>query len=110
MTNKELIKKHAFHNFKDEQSFEKWLRNEYQNYWCVGFKTYKKSLDCIAVKDILFTMEEYDSEGQSLVWGNKKKGINLSVDTIDRYKQGYADAKVAIYPAFGFRNDIHYIQ
>ena len=77
----------------------------------MGFKHYKKSLDCIAVKNILFTMEEYDMEGKYLTWGNKKKGKTFSVLTQDRYKQGYNDARVdEIYPSYGYRNDITYIQ
>lgn len=110
MTNKQLIKKYAWHNFKDEKSFEKWLRIKYHGYWLNGFKDYKKSLDCIAVKGIVFTMEEYDADGSLLTWGNKKKKKTLTVETSNRYRNGYSDAKTELYEAIGFRNDITYIQ
>lgn len=75
MKNTTLIKKYAFHNFKNEKTFEKWLQTQYHGHFLIGFEHYKKSLDCIAVKGILFTMEEYDNEGKYLVWGNKKKNV-----------------------------------
>jgi len=103
------IKKYAFHNFKTVQSFEKFLQGQYHNHWRNKFKTYKKSLDCIAVEGILFTMEEYDSDGRTLTWGNKRLEKNLEVSTSDRYKNGYKDAKAEIYEAFGTRNDINYL-
>ena len=110
MKNTTLIKKYAFHNFKNEKTFEHFLWTQYHGEWLTEFKTYKKSLDCIAVKGILFTMEEYDNDGKTLLWGNKKKGKTLEVNTKDRYKEGYFDAKVSMYDSFGFRNDINYIQ
>lgn len=103
------IKKYAFHNFKDVKTFEKFLQGQYHNHWKNKFETYKKSLDCIAVDGILFTMEEYDSDGRTLTWGNKRLGKNLEVMTRDRYNDGYKDAKAEIYPSFGTRNDINYL-
>lgn len=103
------IKKHAFHNFKTVQSFEKFLQGQYHNHWKNNFKTYRKSLDCIAVDGILFTMEEYDGSGHTLTWGNKRLGQNLEVSTQDRYKDGYKEAKAEIYPSFGTRDGINYL-
>lgn len=111
MKNSTLIKKYAFHNFKNVKTFERWLFTQYHGHFLTGFKHYKKSLDCIAVNNILFTIESYDSDGQIITWGNKKKGKTLELTTQDnRYKNGYFNSKVEIYPAFGFRNDINYIQ
>lgn len=111
MKNTTLIKKYAFHSFKDEKTFERWLQTQYHGHFLTGFKHYKKSLDCIAVKGILFTIDEYDGEGRTLSWGNKKKDKNLIVETTNRYRQGYNDAKVELFSSvYGFRNDINYIQ
>lgn len=102
------IKKYAFHNFKDVKTFEKFLQGQYHNHWRNKFNTYKKSLDCIAVDGILFTMEEYDHTGRTLTWGNKRLEKNLEVTTQDRYNNGYKDAKAEIYPSFGTRDGINY--
>lgn len=110
MKNTTLIKKHAFHVFKNVDTFTRFLETQYHGHFLTGFKHYKKSLDCIAVNNILFTMEEYDSDGKYITWGNKKKGKTLELLTQNRYKNGYNDSKVDIYPSFGFRNDITYIQ
>lgn len=110
MKNATLIKKFAFHNFKNTRTFTKWLTTQYHGHFLTGFKYYKKSLDCIAVKGILFTMQEYDNDGQIITWGNKKKAKTLELRTYNRYKKGYSDSVVEFYPAFGFRNDITYIQ
>ena len=103
------IKKHAFHNFKTVQSFEKFLQGQYHNHWKNNFKTYRKSLDCIAVDGILFTMEEYDNVGCTLTWGNKRLGKNLEVSTQDRYNDGYKDAEAEIYPSSYTRDGINYL-
>jgi hypothetical protein len=110
MKNTTLIRKYAFHSFKNEDTFKRFLETQYHGHWLTGFKHYKKSLDCIAVKGILFTMEEYDNAGKSLTWGNKKKGKTLEVLTSNRYDNGYSDVQVSLYEAFSFRNDITYIQ
>jgi len=109
MNNKQLIKKHAFYNFRDEQTFQTFLNTKYHSIWKHKFKDFKKSLDCIAVKGILFTMDSYDM-GKEIMWGNKEKQMQLTCETQDRYKYGYKDAKVELYPEIYFRNDINYIQ
>lgn len=110
MTNKQIIKKYAFHNFKDAKTFEAWLKTKYHGYWLNDFKDYKKSLDCIAVSGILFTMDYYDGDGELMTWGNKKKEKALTVETSNRYRSGYSDAKIDLQEAWGFRNDLTYIQ
>lgn len=109
MTNEALVKKYAFYNFKTEKAFEGFLQTKYHKIWENNFVGFKKSLDCIAVKDILFTMDSYD-EGQEIMWGNKEKGWQLVCRTANRYTKGYKDAEVELYPETSFRNDISYIQ
>ena len=67
--------------------------------------------DYVIVGGILYTMEEYDIDGQCVIWANKKHSLQMSVDTINRYSDvGYTDAKVEIYPAYSFRQDIFYAE
>lgn len=67
--------------------------------------------DYVIVAGVLFTMEEYDMDGKTVIWANKKHEKTMSVDTSNRYGPlGYTDATVSLYPSYGFRNDVTYAE
>lgn len=67
--------------------------------------------DYVVVAGVLYTMEEYDMHGETVIWANRKHNLTMSVDTSNRYSdQGYTDAKVLVYPANSWRNDITYAE
>jgi len=65
--------------------------------------------DYIAVDNLLYTMEEYDMDGQSITYYNRRTDNMIAVSTSDRYKNGFSDAKLEIFENYGvYRNDISY--
>lgn len=65
--------------------------------------------DYIAVGGILYTMMEYDLDGQKIDYYNKRTDNLIQVGTQNRYKNGFGDAKVFLFENWGFyRNDINY--
>ena len=71
----------------------------------------KLKYDYVIVGGILYTMEEYDMAGKTVIWANKKHNLQMSIDTSDRYSEvGYTDAKVEIYPSNSWREDISYAE
>ena len=71
----------------------------------------KLKYDYIIVAGILYTMEEYDFNGQTVVWANKKHNLAIEVSTSNRYgSTGYTDAKVIAYQPHSYRNDIVYAE
>jgi len=97
---KTLYKKYTDEEFIDAKHFESFLRSG---------KTLK--YDYVIVGGILYTMEEYDMDGKYVIWANRKHGLQISVDTMNRYSEvGYKDANVEIYPASCFRQDISYAE
>lgn len=91
--------KYTDERFATAEDFQKFLQSG---------KTLK--YDYVIVGDILYTMEEYDLDGKMVVWANRKHNKNMSVMTSDRYKNGYLDAEVAIFDAYGYRTDITYAE
>lgn len=95
----------TFHTFKDAASFEKFLRSgKYPACHSSG------CLDYVRVAGILYTMHEYDMDGQSVTWGNLKNLTMLEMRTANRYKLGYNDAEIVAYPASFMRQDIAYAE
>lgn len=92
----------TFHSFKDVASFQKFLRT----------KTWREGeLDYVKVSKKVFTMHEYDMEGQNMSWGNKKYDLLIDCNTADRYKNGFKDAVLYLFKNYGaLRNDISYAQ
>ena len=93
----------TFHSFKDAESFQKFLRTKYP-------KCHKGGcLDYVKVAGIVYTMHEYDMDGQQMSWANKKNNTLIECQTANRYKQGFKDAVVEAYPDYGLlRDDITY--
>ena len=94
-----LYSKYTEENFKDAKEFQDFLQSG---------KTLK--YDYVIVGGILYTMEEYDMDGKTVIWANRQHKIQMSVDTSNRYHNGYLDAIVSVYPATSWRNDIVYAQ
>ena len=96
----------TFHKFKDIAGFEKFLRSgKYPACHSSG------CLDYVKIGGVVYTMHEFDEAGQTVEWANKKKNRIVSMDTENRYKNGYYDAKVIAYQAYsGLRDDIAYAQ
>jgi hypothetical protein len=66
-----------------------------------------KCEDYVAVDNVLYTMEEYDNDGQYIDYHNTRTGNTIKVSTENRYKLGYKDAVVDMYENYGIsRNDI----
>lgn len=65
--------------------------------------------DYIAVAGILYTMMEYDMDGQNIDYYNRRTDNLIQVDTHNRYKGGFGDAVVSLFENYGaYRNDINY--
>jgi len=94
----------TFHTFKTGNRFEKFLRTKYRTCHDDG------CLDYVRIGGIIYTMHEYDMDGQSITWANKKHNIMVKMATRDRYREGYKDAQVSMYSAHYLRSDIYYAQ
>ena len=95
-----LYKRYTDEEFVDASHFQSFLNSGK-----------KLKYDYVIVAGILYTMEEYDMSGKTVIWANRKHNLQMSVDTVNRYsKIGYTDAKVEIYPADWFRQDIFYAE
>ena len=100
-TTKRLLDKYPFYHFNIYPDFEKFLQNEYKM---------NDTLDYVDIGGILYTMEEYDMGGQQISFYNKRTGLGFTVETSDRYKNGFVDAIVSEpYEVGCYRNDISYI-
>ncbi len=71
---------------------------------------YGGCLDYVTVGGLVYTMHEFDSDGRTITWANKKHGQMLEMTTSNRYQNGYSDARVEQYEPGYFRNDISYAQ
>lgn len=96
--------KQKMHKYTDE-SFKN--LNELQDFFRAG-KTLK--YDYVIVDGILYTMHEYDMDGQYVTWANKRHEKMFQVQTQNRYgDNGYLDAEITdLSPAGYLRNDIIY--
>ncbi len=66
------------------------------------------SPDYISIGGILYTMEEYDNSGRQILYANMRNKLTLELTTRDRYKDGFGDAVLELYPMSCWRNDIQY--
>lgn len=98
-TPKKLASKYTDDVFKDAQAL--------QDFFHAGNKL---KYDYVIVDGILYTMHEYDMEGQTLTFANKKHEMFLEISTSNRYHNGFTDAFVQVYPTYYLRTDIHYAE
>ncbi len=105
------INKHALNTFDTYKDFEKFLQNVYgKDSDTIRSKGFYPSIDNVAVDGILYTIEEYDMDGRTIALYNKRIDIRMEIETEDRYKNGWHDAKVTVYKDYGaWRNDIRYL-
>ena len=90
----------TFYSFGDVAELQNFLRTKE---WGSG------ELDYITVRGVVYTMHEYDMDGQQMSWANKKNDTLIECQTANRYKQGFKDAVVEAYPDYGLlRDDINY--
>lgn len=82
--------------FLTAEDFQNYLRQE------------NKAPDYISISGVLYTMEEFDEAGQTLIYANRRNGLKVEVSTSDRYHQGYKDAEVLIDDACSYRNGFIY--
>jgi len=84
-------------NYKNFADLEKDIKKN-------GTKDYYK------VNGVIYTQEEYDFEGKRVLYANKRTNTGFIINTEDRYKKGFADAKLEYSESWDFfRNDINYI-
>ena len=103
-------KKIALSTHKDMPTFQKWLQTEYHRHHIAKMQQSKYSLDNVAIAGLVFTMSEYDHDGRYITFGNKRAGLEMSLNTSDRYSpSGYSDATVNIYTTDNFREGITYL-
>lgn len=105
------INKYALNIFATVKDFEKFLQNVYgksdEYIKAMGFYP---SIDNVAIDDILYTMEEYDMDGQYIDLYNKRTDTMIEIETSNRYKNGWSDAKVWLFEKYGaYRNDINFL-
>lgn len=89
----------TFYSFKNPEAFQSFLRTKI---WKSG------ELDYVTVNKIIYTMHEYDLDGKTITWANKKHHKMIELTTKNRYKNGYSDAQVIEYEPFYLRTDIYY--
>ncbi len=70
----------------------------------------QKCPDLVKIENIIYTMQEYDEQGKTITYGNKRTETGFSVETENRYdrKLGFKDAKIEGYDEWFLRNDISY--
>lgn len=84
--------------FKSVKTFELFLKKR------------GKAPDIVKIGKIIYTMDEYDSSGKEVHYGNKRTGMSLIVETSNRYgPTKYKDAKVEEVNLGFYRNDISYV-
>ena len=97
---KHFYKKYTDERFLNAEAFQSFLRSGK-----------RLEYDYVIVGGVLYTMEEYDVDGKTVIWANRKHEMQMSVDTpSNRYHNGYLDAIVSVYPATSWRNDITYAE
>jgi len=87
------------HRFKDLA--------EFQAYIC---QSKAGAPDYVSIDNLLYTMEEYDMAGRTILYQNRRAKKILEITTADRYDKatGFSDAIVDQYEATSWRNDIAY--
>lgn len=106
-----LINKHALNIFEDIASFEMFLQKIYgKEDQYIRSRGFYPSIDNVAIDGILYTMDEYDNQGKYITLYNKRTGNQITIETEDRYRNGFNDAQVTLTENYGFyRNDITYL-
>jgi len=68
------------------------------------------SLDNVKIGQIIYTMDNYDSDGRDINYGNKRTGKSFFITTSNRYGLGkFSDAKIERSDEGYSRNDISYV-
>lgn len=87
--------------FKDEISFQKWVRSK------------KETLpDVVEVAGVIYTMDHYDRAGKELTYGNKRNGNGLVITTENRYSKSgtaFKNAVVESLTGSGYYHCVEYI-
>lgn len=93
----------TYYTFKTVKDFERFL---HRKNWKSG------ELDYVTIGKKIFTMHEYDSNGQNMSWANKKHDMLIDCNTSNRYgSSGFTDAKLYRFTKYGaLRNDIDYAE
>lgn len=91
----------TFFTFQTVPDFEKFLHTKK---WKDG------ELDYVTVAGKVYTIHEYDMDGQYMSWGNKANDELIDCTTSNRYSaSGFTDAKLYLFENYGMlREDIHY--
>lgn len=99
-TDQKLLDSMPFHHFKTAADFQQFLQTKYKK---------DETIDYVDIDGILFTMDEYDLNGQTMTYYNKRLDLAFEVSTSNRYQNGFSDAQVSeIYNRGSWRNDINY--
>jgi hypothetical protein len=109
-TEPKKINKYALNLFSTHKDFEKFLREIYgKNEEYIRARGFYPSIDCIAIDDVLYTMEEYDMSGKQISFYNKRTGYGFTIETQDRYTS-WEDAVVEEpYEVGAWRDDVNYL-
>lgn len=84
------------HKFATLEQAQEWIRKN------------NMSPDFISVAGILYTMEEYDNDGQQILYANRRNNLTIALHTTARYSNGFVDAELEQYPSFSYRTDLVY--
>ncbi len=99
-TRKTKRQKYTDEEFTDAQALQDFFRSG---------KTLK--YDYVTVNKVLYTLEEYDMEGDYMTYANDKHKLQLRVDTSNRYGAlGFTDATVYLWPVDYVREGITYAE
>ena len=89
--------------------------NEKDSFICVSdFQDYVRNNgtpDYCVINKVLFTMEEYDNDGKEIVYANIRNGLNIFVNTKNRYDKEvkFSDARVTLETLSSTRNGFPYV-
>ncbi len=73
-----------------------------------GSQTVNDLPDTVKIGEIVFTMDNYDEEGLEVSYGNKRTFKGFTVETKNRYLNGFKNAVVSEIEESCIRNDICY--
>ncbi|MDD1444072.1 hypothetical protein MEO93_27765 [Dolichospermum sp. ST_sed3] len=84
--------------FQNVEEFQNWIRQK------------QRTPDWVIVGGTVYTMDNYDSEGSEITYGNVTESKMLVVKTENRYGiLGFSDAVVEEDVLGGYRNDMSYL-
>ncbi len=91
----------TYYTFKNINRLQGFLRSKG---WKAG------ELDYITIGKKVFTLHEFDHDGQYMSWGNQKYNTLVECTTSNRYNT-FKDAVIRRFPQYGLlRMDINYAQ